>query len=74
LRAALLANACSFICVHNHPSGDCTPSGPDINVTRLIRDASKAIDLAFHDHVIVGDKAVDPLGKGYYSFRQAGLI
>jgi DNA repair protein RadC len=74
LRAVLLANAISFVCIHNHPSGDPTPSAPDMNVTRQIRDAARACEVGFLDHVIVGDKGADPTGRGYYSFREAGLI
>jgi DNA repair protein RadC len=74
LRAALLANATAFICVHNHPAGDPTPSAPDVTVTRMIREAAKACEVTFQDHVIMGDCACDPIGKGYYSFREAGLV
>jgi DNA repair protein RadC len=74
LRAALLANATAFVCVHNHPSGDPTPSGPDMNVTRLIREAARTMDITFQDHVIIGDPSADPVGKGFYSFRSAGAI
>lgn len=74
LRAVLMADACGFVCVHNHPSGDPSPSAPDNNITRLIREASKAIDLTFQDHIIIGDRTVDPMGKGYFSFREAGVV
>ena len=61
-------------CAHNHPSGDPQPSAADLHVTRLIREASKAIDMDFIDHVIVGRPEADPNGVGYYSFREAGII
>jgi len=74
MRAVFLANATAFICVHNHPSGDPTPSQPDHNVTRLIREAARVCELHFLDHLVIGDKTVDPVGKGWFSFREAGVI
>jgi len=73
-RAAILANAAAIVCVHNHPSGDPTPSAADIQVTRQLREAAKTIGIDLLDHVIMGDKHEDPAGLGYYSFRSAGLI
>jgi DNA repair protein RadC len=43
-------------------------------VTRQLRDAAKAVDIELLDHVIIGRIATDPAGRGYYSFRDAGLI
>jgi DNA repair protein RadC len=43
-------------------------------VTRQLREGAKAVDIEFLDHVIVGRVATDPLGRGYYSFREAGVI
>jgi DNA repair protein RadC len=73
-RAAILGNAAACLCGHNHPSGDPAPSGADIQLTRQLREASKAIDIPLLDHVICGTVEGDPLGRGYYSFREAGLI
>lgn len=73
-RAALLANATAIICVHNHPSGDPAPSAADTSLTRILREAGKAIGIELLDHVIIGDAMQDPNGKGFYSFREAGLI
>ncbi len=73
-RAAVRESATAIVCVHNHPSGDPSPSAPDVNVTRLIRDAARTIDVQLVDHVIIGRASADPLGKGYYSFREAGLL
>lgn len=73
-RPAILANACAVIVAHNHPSGDPAPSAPDMQVTRLLREASRAIDIELIDHVIVGDPKSDPTGRGYFSFRAAGLL
>jgi DNA repair protein RadC len=73
-RAAIQHGATAIVCAHNHPSGDPAPSSADIQVTRRLREAAQAIDIEFVDHVIVGEKAADPAGQGFYSFRQAGLI
>lgn len=40
--------------VHNHPSGDATPSRADIDMTRLIIEAAKPLSITVHDHIIVG--------------------
>jgi len=50
------------------------PSSADIHVTRQLREAAKVLEIELIDHVIVGIKEADPLGKGYYSFREAGLV
>lgn len=73
-RAAIVANACSIILFHNHPSGDPAPSAADVQVTRQIREAAKTLDVVFLDHVIVGVAACDPTGRGYFSFREAGHL
>jgi DNA repair protein RadC len=73
-RPAILSNAMAIICVHNHPSGDPTPSAADISVTRQLREASKTVGIDLLDHLIIGEKADDPSGLGYYSFRASGLI
>jgi len=73
-RSAIQHAATAIACVHNHPSGDPSPSSADVQVTRQLREASKAVDIEFLDHVVVGEKISDPQGCGYYSFRQAGLI
>ena len=73
-RPAILASAAAVILAHNHPSGDPSPSAADIQVTRQLRDASRALDIEILDHVIVGSKESDPTRVGYYSFRDAGMI
>ena len=62
---ALLANAVSIILMHNHPSGDPTPSREDINVTRRVVDAGKLLGVEVLDHIIVGDKT-------YASLKEKG--
>ena len=73
-RGAILANAATLVVSHNHPSGDPAPSNADIAVTRLLREASKTLEIDLLDHVVVGTKESDPLGKGFFSFREAGLL
>jgi DNA repair protein RadC len=73
-RAAIRESASAVICAHNHPSGDPAPSAPDVQVTRQLREAAKAVDIELLDHVIVGRSNTDPLGRGYFSFREAGML
>jgi DNA repair protein RadC len=73
-RGAILAGATAILVSHNHPSGDPAPSAADIQVTRQLREASKIIDIELLDHVIAGHPESDPLSKGYYSFREAGIV
>ena len=73
-RAAIETSASAVVCVHNHPSGDPSPSAADVRVTRTLREAAQTVDIALLDHVIVGDAAHDPTGLGYYSFRDAGVL
>ena len=74
-RAAILANAAAIVATHNHPSsGDPAPSAADVQVTRQLREAAKALDIELLDHVICGDIKGDPRGLGYYSFREAGVL
>lgn len=73
-REAIREAATAVICAHNHPSGDPAPSAADIKVTRQLREAGQAVDIMLLDHVILGHVAADPLGRGYYSFREAGVL
>jgi DNA repair protein RadC len=73
-REAIRHGATAVVCVHNHPSGDPAPSAADVQVTRQLRDAAKAVDIDLLDHVVVGLPAADPTGRGYYSFREAGVL
>jgi DNA repair protein RadC len=74
LRAAIVGSSVSFVLIHNHPSGDPLPSSADMRVTHTIREAAKACEITFLDHLIVGQPACDPLGVGHYSFRHAGIL
>lgn len=67
VRRALELGAHSVFLVHNHPTGDPTPSQSDIEITRRIREAARAVGIEVHDHVIVGARQV-------FSFRNEGLM
>lgn len=67
LRRALALNATALIIVHNHPSGDPTPSRADIQMTKTIVDVAAPLGIAVHDHLIIGR-------EGHASFRGLGLI
>ncbi len=67
MKRALDIGASAIVLVHNHPSGDPTPSSADIEMTRRIVDAGQKLQITVHDHIIVGR-------KGYASFRALGLI
>ncbi|GGD90875.1 UPF0758 protein R01728 [Aureimonas endophytica] len=54
VRRALELSASALILVHNHPSGDPTPSRADIEMTRTVAETAKALGIAVHDHVIIG--------------------
>ncbi len=62
---ALLANAVSIILMHNHPSGDPSPSREDIEVTRRIVEAGKIIGIEVLDHIIIGDRYSSLKEKGH---------
>jgi DNA repair protein RadC len=73
-RAALREGATTVLCAHNHPSGDPAPSAADVQVTRQLREAARTVGIDLLDHVITGRPGADPAGRGYYSFREAGLL
>ncbi|MBK8478560.1 MAG: JAB domain-containing protein [Opitutaceae bacterium] len=73
-RAACIAGAASIVVCHNHPSGDPCPSSADLQVTRQLREAARTVEIALIDHVVIGRTECDPAGRGYYSFREAGLL
>lgn len=73
-REAIRQGASAVICVHNHPSGDPSPSAADIKVTRQLRESAKVLSIDLLDHVICGSQRHDPLARGYYSFQEAGLL
>lgn len=73
LRKALIHNAHAFILIHNHPSGDPTPSDADRRITRRLREAADATGLLLQDHVIIGTPSESrPLP--YFSFKEHGML
>lgn len=62
---ALLANAVSIILMHNHPSGDCTASREDVEITKRLVEAGKIVGVEVLDHIIVGDQYSSLKEKGY---------
>ena len=73
-RPAILAGASGVVVAHNHPSGNPAPSRADIQVTRDLRAAAKILKIDLLDHIVVGRSEDDPMGLGYYSFNDAGLV
>jgi DNA repair protein RadC len=67
IRRAIELGSAALILVHNHPSGDVTPSRADIDLTRIVVQAAKHLDIAVHDHVIIGT-------QGHTSLRAKGLM
>ena len=67
VRRALELSASAMIIVHNHPSGDPTPSRADIDMTKQVVEAARSLSLQVHDHLIVGR-------EGVASFKQLGLM
>lgn len=63
---ALISNSMSIILVHNHPSGDPTPSREDIELTKLIMEGGKILHITVLDHIIVGDDKYISLKEGGY--------
>ena len=67
IKRALELHASAIILVHNHPSGDPTPSRADIEMTREVAAAAKALKIAVHDHLVIGR-------GGHASFKSLGLL
>jgi DNA repair protein RadC len=67
IRRAIDLGSAAVILVHNHPSGDPTPSRADIEVTRNMAEAGKRMGIAVHDHIIMGT-------SGHSSLRALGLM
>ena len=57
-----LCGATSFVLVHNHPSGDCSPSKDDIQTTERMGECGKLMNIPLNDHIVIGE--------GYYSFKE----
>jgi DNA repair protein RadC len=72
LRPVITRDAYGFILIHNHPSGDPSPSRSDEATTRRLVEAANLMQVRFIDHIIIGKPS--PGRAAYYSFREAGLI
>lgn len=72
LRPVLSRGGFGFVLIHNHPSGDPTPSNADCRITRRIAEAAELMQLRFMDHVVIGRPSAGRLP--YFSFREAGLV
>lgn len=66
-KVVIKANACRIIIVHNHPSGDPSPSDEDMNITRRLKKGAQLLGIKLLDHVIVGK-------EGFFSFKENGLL
>jgi len=64
-QVALKVCATSIICLHNHPSGNLTPSDADLSITRKIKDAGKILEISLLDHLII-------TSESFYSFADNG--
>ncbi len=69
-REAIIRSAYAIIVVHNHPSGDPSPSEADLRLTRRLAEVAALHDIRLLDHVIIGA----PGATGHFSFREAGLL
>ncbi|HEY1583054.1 MAG TPA: DNA repair protein RadC, partial [Chthoniobacterales bacterium] len=71
-RPAIIYSAYAVVVVHNHPSGDPSPSQADHGLTRRLREAAELLQIKLLDHVIIGGPAEGRLP--YFSFKEMGLL
>jgi len=71
-RPALVSSAYAVIVVHNHPSGDASPSQTDHSLTRRLAEAAELLQIKLLDHVIIGAPTEE--NPGYFSFKEAGVL
>lgn len=71
-RPVIVRAAHAFVLIHNHPSGDPSPSMADTRITRTMKEAADLLRIEMLDHVIIGAPA--PGRNPYHSFREAGLL
>jgi DNA repair protein RadC len=65
-KTALLSNAAAILLLHNHPSGDPTPSPEDLSITRRLQESGEILGIKVLDHIVIGDT--------YLSFVEKGLL
>jgi DNA repair protein RadC len=73
-RAAVIASAAAIILIHNHPSGDPTPSEADIKVTRDLIRAGQLLKTDVLDHVVVGSFKLPQMDRQWCSLRELGYF
>lgn len=71
-RPAVIASAYAVIVVHNHPSGDSSPSQTDHSLTRRLAEAAELLQIKLLDHIIIGAPTQER--AGYFSFKEAGVL
>jgi DNA repair protein RadC len=69
---AVVSSAYAVIVVHNHPSGDASPSQADHSLTRRLAEAAELLQIKLLDHIIIGAPANG--NAGYFSFKEAGVL
>lgn len=74
LKPAIAHSAYGFFLVHNHPSGDPSPSTADRKLTQQLAEASKLVQIQFIDHVIIGSTAEADVIDPYFSFKEMGML
>jgi DNA repair protein RadC len=71
LRPAITEGSSALVLIHNHPSGDPTPSAEDLRITKQLIQAGKIVDIKILDHIIIGRE--DDTGRGLLSMREDGI-
>ena len=71
-RPAVVSSAYAVIVVHNHPSGDASPSQTDHSLTRRLAEAAELLQIKLLDHIIIGAPTAE--NPGYFSFKEAGVL
>lgn len=66
-KSGILHNACSFVCFHNHPSGDPSPSPEDIRITTRLKECGDLLGINFMDHIVLGEDR-------FISLKEQGLV
>lgn len=67
-KVAILANSSSIVILHNHPSGDTTPSTEDVNITKRLQECGKILGIDLLDHLIIGSNDC------YCSLKERGVL
>jgi DNA repair protein RadC len=73
-KKAIRCNAAAIVLVHNHPSGDPTPSREDIEATRRLVESARIIGIPVFDHVILGAHSTQAADVNYISLRERNLV